>query len=259
MLAHIHDLTMAYTDAGLGTPLLFIHGYPLNRQLWEPQVEELYLEARVLAPDLRGHGESQVIPGRYSMEILADDLNAFLDALHVTQPVVVCGISMGGYVAFAFYRRYAARVAGLILTATRAGADSPEARKGRDQAIATANQKGVAAIAEAMLPKMLSPKTYSNKPELVETARSIMIRTSLEGVLGDLIEAGAVVMNPGCGCCLGVHQGALGDGEVALATTNRNFKGRMGNPNASVYLASPVTAAVSALRGAITDPREGGN
>jgi 3-isopropylmalate/(R)-2-methylmalate dehydratase large subunit len=78
-----------------------------------------------------------------------------------------------------------------------------------------------------------------------------------KGYVLDLMKAGAVVMNSGCGPCLGVHEGALGDGEVALSTTNRNFKGRMGNPNSEVYLCSPEVAATSALTGVITDPRKG--
>lgn len=91
---------------------------------------------------------------------------------------------------------------------------------------------------------------------LVFPASWRIYREAMErGYLADLVGAGAVVMNPGCGCCLGVHQGALGDGEVALSTTNRNFKGRMGNPNAEVYLCSPAVAAASALSGEITDPR----
>jgi len=81
----------------------------------------------------------------------------------------------------------------------------------------------------------------------------------VNGYLSDLIDAGAVIMNPNCGCCLGVHQGALGDGDIAISTTNRNFKGRMGNPNSEVYLSSSAVAAASALTGVITDPREGDN
>jgi 3-isopropylmalate/(R)-2-methylmalate dehydratase large subunit len=80
-----------------------------------------------------------------------------------------------------------------------------------------------------------------------------------KGLIADFMAAGAVVMNPGCGPCLGVHEGALGDNETALSTTNRNFKGRMGNPSAAVYLCSPAVAAASALEGVITDPRKGRN
>lgn len=83
-------------------------------------------------------------------------------------------------------------------------------------------------------------------------------RALMKGYLEIFMDAGAVVMNPGCGCCLGIHQGALADSDVALATTNRNFKGRMGNPNAAVHLCSPAVAAASAVAGVIADPRKVG-
>ena len=186
MQVTVNGFSMAYSDAGQGTPLLLVHGFPLNRQLWQPQLEGLSSVARVIAPDLRGHGGSQAVPGPYSMDLFADDLNLFLDALGIREKIVLCGLSMGGYVVFAFYRKYAHRLRGLILTATRAAPDSPAGREARDQMMALAREKGVPAIAESMLPKMLAPQTYRSRPDLVERARSIMLDVSLEGVLGDL-------------------------------------------------------------------------
>jgi 3-oxoadipate enol-lactonase len=186
MHIQLKDFTMAYTDAGHGPPLLFVHGYPLNRGMWKPQVEALKDLARILAPDLRGFGDSQSAPGPTSMDLFAADLNAFLDALGIAEPVVICGLSMGGYVTFAFYRKYALRVRGLVLTSTRAAPDSPEGKALRDQTAAKALQEGLSPIVEGMLPKLLASKNLKNRPELVDHAAAIMSSASLEGVVGAL-------------------------------------------------------------------------
>ncbi len=187
MRIRLPDFSLEFEERGSGTPLLFIHGYPLNRTLWTPQLEALSGALRLIAPDLRGHGQSDSMPAPYTMEMLADDCCALLDAMGVTQPVIVCGLSMGGYVTFAFYRKYAARVAGLILAATRPGPDSPQGKTARAQAIELARERGAAAIASAMLPKMFSPQAYTARPELVEQLRRIMESTSVEGIVGDLM------------------------------------------------------------------------
>jgi len=187
MRAQLTDIVMAYDEAGSGPPLLLIHGYPLSRKLWAPQLAALGDAARVIAPDLRGFGESDAPKAPYTMDQLADDCVALLDSLEVTEPVVVGGLSMGGYIALAFWRRHAARVAGLILAATRAGADSEAGKAGRDAAAATAREKGSEAIIDGMLPKMLAPSAYADRPEVVAEARQVMAGAPVPGIVGALM------------------------------------------------------------------------
>ena len=187
MRAQLPGLTMAYEANGSGRPLLWLHGFPLSRRIWQPQLEGLLDAAWMVAPDLRGHGETDASEGVYSMEQIADDAAALLEALGITQPVVVGGLSMGGYAALAFYRKYRQRVAGLILASTRAGADSAEGRAGREKSAANAREKGAGAIADAMLPKMFAPRTYANNPDLVHRLRHIMAGTSVPGLVGSLL------------------------------------------------------------------------
>jgi pimeloyl-ACP methyl ester carboxylesterase len=177
---------VGYDERGQGTPLVLIHGYPLNRMIWEAQWEGLDGQARVIAPDLRGFGESEMIAGTTEVSTYADDVRELLDALGVNEPAIIVGHSMGGYVAMAYLRRYPAHVAGMVLVATKATADTPEGKAGRDKSIALAQDKGAGAIAEGMLAKVFSPKTPASNPELVAQVRRIMESASVPGIVGAL-------------------------------------------------------------------------
>lgn len=182
MNINIQDTQLSVEERGSGPPLLLIHGFPLNREMWRPQIEVLSSSAHVIAPDLRGHGESAPTPGPYTMELLADDCAAILNSLDVDKPAVVCGLSMGGYVAFAFYRKYPSLVSGMILAATRAGADSPEAQENRDKAAASVEENGIQVVNEGMLPKLMASKTYADRPELVNQVKTIIDQISSQGM-----------------------------------------------------------------------------
>ena len=180
----VNGVSLAVEVRGDGPAVLFIHGYPFDHTIWTHQVAALEGWCRI-APDLRGMGRSDAPDLGYSMDTYAADLAELLDLLGA-RDVVLVGLSMGGYVAFEFLRRWRPRVRGLVLVDTRAEADSPEARVGRDAAAATAREQGAAAIAESMLPKVLGASTLSGAPGVVERVRAMMAATPVAGIVGAL-------------------------------------------------------------------------
>jgi len=155
-LATINGIDIAYHDEGAGQPILFIHAFPLHSALWERQITAFSPHHRVIAPDLRGLGASARGSGAASLDQHADDMAALLGHLGIEKATVV-GLSMGGYICFALWRRHRERIAALILADTRAGADSEEGKQGREKNAQLAEAHGPGAIADQMLPKLLSP------------------------------------------------------------------------------------------------------
>ncbi len=173
MKTPINNLQIAYDDHGAGQPIIFLHAFPLNRHMWDADIRSLLTEGetqgqfRLVALDWPGFGESDIVDEVSTMEQFADVVAQLMDTLGMRQ-TILCGLSMGGYAAFAFLRKYPQRLAGLILADTRPGADTPEGRANRENVAQVAMTEGTEAIANMQLPKLISDYTRQHEPQ-VET------------------------------------------------------------------------------------------
>jgi pimeloyl-ACP methyl ester carboxylesterase len=175
----INGIRLAYDRRGKGTPLVLLHGYPLDHQLWDEVVPLLQDQFDVILPDLRGFGGSSTVDSFYTMEDIASDIAGLLDFLGIPKAVIV-GHSMGGYVALAFARLYPERVAGLGLVSSQVLADTPAKREDRFKTAAEVADKGIATVVEAMTPK------FTSDTRLQEFARNSMEQQQPAAYIGAL-------------------------------------------------------------------------
>jgi 3-oxoadipate enol-lactonase len=180
---HINDADIAYDDHGVGQPILFLHAFPLNRSMWEGQITALLNEQRfrLVALDWRGFGESESSRTLTTMELLADDVAALMDALGMQQ-AVLCGLSMGGYVAFAFLRKYPQRVSGLILADTKPDADTEEGKANRTKIAQLAEAQGPGAVVDLQLPNLISNYTRQHHLEVEALVRRLAEAATGSGI-----------------------------------------------------------------------------
>jgi len=197
MHVFVNGIQVAYTDEGAGRTLLLVHGFPLNRRVWAPQVEAFAPVCRVIAPDLRGLGESEATAGPTAMRRYAEDLHGLMLSLDAG-PVILAGHSMGGYVALAFARAFPQLLRGLVLVGTKAGADTPAAAAARRASAEQVRAEGCEAVVESMAGKMLS--AGDTDPVMAAVVRSILAEARPEGVMAALL---GMAERPDAGAWLG--------------------------------------------------------
>ena len=188
MLAQINGLQMWYEDLGNADalPVVLIHGFPFSHDMWRPQSAALTGRVRVVQYDLRGHGQTSSGDGQYPFEFFVDDLIALLDHLKIRK-AILCGLSMGGYIALRTVERNPERVLALILADTQAKADSNETKLKRAASIKAIKTDGVNAFAENFLKTAFTPRSLAPKSESVTTIQSIIESTSPQGICGALL------------------------------------------------------------------------
>jgi pimeloyl-ACP methyl ester carboxylesterase len=179
--AAVRGIEMAYVDVGSGPVVLLLHGFPFDKSMWSDQIEALTAAGfHAVAPDLRGLGETKPTGEISTMDDMARDSAALLDHLQIDQ-AVVCGLSMGGYVAFEFAGLFSSRVRGLVLAGTRAPADNEQEKAGREQQVQTMLRAGMVPISIATIPKLLAERTRGEKPEVVKRVRKMITQSNPKG------------------------------------------------------------------------------